>query len=113
MRVMDRPIHLGSARDAERNLGGRDGTLYDREVDRFRESGRGRQRETFDGATPEARLQTLYENSLVVAESSPMGGFGSELPASRGCRQTRQGSVCRSRVGGSKKGNRRRHQSSL
>src|SRR5256885_6450987 len=34
-------------------------------------------------------------------------------PASRGRRQTRQGSVSRSRVGGSKKGRRQPHQTSL
>src|SRR5229473_7951367 len=97
----------------ERNLGGINGSFYDGELDRFCESGAAHQRATIDGAPPEARLQTLYENSFYMAEGSAIGGFGSELSASRARRQDRQGHVCRSRFGWPRKGIRQPHQSSL
>src|SRR5882672_8445106 len=86
-------------------LGGRDETFYDREVDRFYKPGRGCQRESVDGETPGARLQTLHGNSFTLAESPSLGGCGRKLSASGGQRPACEGGFRRRRFEGSKKGN--------
>src|SRR5882762_12004988 len=95
---------VGSAEDLERILGGRDGTFYDREVDRFCKSGGGHQRESVDGETPGARLQTLHGSSFIVAKGSSIRRRGRELPAPGRQRPDCESGIRRRRFARSKKG---------